>query len=210
MRTLIKFCGCTGPSDVIAAAEAGADAIGLIFAPSPRRITEQTAREIARSLPPDVMPVGVFVNPAHDDLSRVQEIFPHLVFQLHGDETPGFVASVKAKVIKALHVNPDETDASELERVAARHSNSLILFDTKSERERGGTGTAFPWQLIAPIARVREVIVSGGLTPRNVAACIREVRPFGVDVRSGIETDARKDPVLMREFVRSVREANAA
>lgn len=194
----------------MAAADAGADAVGLIFAPSPRRVDERSAREIARSLPPSLMPVGVFVDPGYDDLVRAQEIFPELVCQLHGEETPEFIAAVRAKIIKALHVHPDATDASELERAAASHADSLILFDTKSERARGGTGTAFPWSLIAPLARTRDVIVSGGLTPENVAACIREVRPFGVDVRSGVEMRERKDPQLMREFVRAVREADAA
>lgn len=210
MRTRIKFCGCTGVRDVMLAVETGADAVGMIFAPSPRRIAESAAKEIADHLPPFVTPVGVFVNPSHDEIARARALFPDLVVQLHGDETASFVSSIDGKVVKAIHVAPDASDGQAIERAANEHPRAILLFDTRADGARGGTGQVFPWRLIAPIARQRHVIVSGGLNPENVAACVRTVRPFGVDVRSGIESDARKDALKMRAFVKAVKETDAA
>jgi phosphoribosylanthranilate isomerase len=210
MRTRIKFCGCTGVRDVMLAVETGADAVGMIFAPSPRRIAESAAKEIAQHLPPFVTPVGVFVNPSHDDIERARSLFPDLVIQLHGEESASFVSSIDGKVVKAIHVAPDATDSDAIERAANQHPRAILLFDTKADTARGGTGQTFPWRIVAQVARERHVIVSGGLTPENVAACVRTVRPYGVDVRSGIETDARKDALKMRAFVKAVKETDAA
>ena len=192
------------------AVQTGADAVGMIFAPSTRRITESAAKYIAERLPPFITPVGVFVNPSHDDIARARAIFPDLVVQLHGDESPSFVSSIDGKVIKAIHVAPDEKDGNAVERAANEHPRAILLFDTTSDNARGGTGIVFPWRLIAPIARERDVMVSGGLTPQNVSNCVRTVRPFGVDVRSGIETEGRKDPLKMRLFVQAVKDTDAA
>jgi phosphoribosylanthranilate isomerase len=210
MRTRIKFCGCTGVRDAMLAVETGADAIGMIFAPSPRRIAESAAKEIAQHLPPFVSPVGVFVNPSREEIERARSLFPDLIVQLHGDESPSFVSSIDGKVVKAIHVAPDAEDGEAIERAANRHPRAILLFDTKTDASRGGTGQTFPWRLIAPIARERHVIVSGGLTPENVAACVRTVRPYGVDVRSGIESEARKDALKMRAFVKAVKDSDAA
>ena len=192
------------------AVQTGADAVGMIFAPSPRRITESAAKHIAERLPPFITPVGVFVNPSHDDIASARAIFPDLVVQLHGDESPSFVSSVDGKVIKVIHVSSDEKDGNAVERAANEHPRAILLFDTAVDGARGGTGVVFPWRLIAPIARERAVMVSGGLTPQNVSNCVRTVRPFGVDVRSGIETDGRKDPLKMRMFVQAVKDTDAA
>lgn len=210
MRTRIKFCGCTGVHEVQLAIETGADAIGMIFAPSPRRIAESAAKDIAAQLPPFITPVGVFVNPAREEIERARAIFPDLVVQLHGDESPSFVSSIDGKVIKTIHVASDATDGDAVARAAHEHPRAILLFDTLSGTARGGTGVTFPWRLIAPLARERQIIVGGGLTPQNVAECVRAVRPFGVDVRSGIETDARKDVLKMRAFVKSVKDSDAA
>jgi phosphoribosylanthranilate isomerase len=210
MRTRIKFCGCTDVQDVLLAVQTGADAIGMIFAPSPRRITESAAKHIAERLPPFITPVGVFVNPSLDDIGRARAIFPDLVVQLHGDETPSFVSSIDGKVIKTIHVRADEKDANAVERAANQHPRAILLFDTHANGARGGTGVVFPWKLIAPIAQQRQIIVGGGLTPENVSSCVRTVRPFGVDVRTGIETDHRKDAVKMQAFVKAVKESDAA
>lgn len=191
------------------AIETGADAIGMIFAPSPRRITESAARHIADRLPPFITPVGVFVNPTRDQIARAREIFPDLVVQLHGDESPSFVSSLDGKIIKTIHVPADATDAAAIELAANQHPRAILLFDTIADGKRGGTGTTFPWRLIAPLARERQVIVGGGLAPENVPGCLRAVRPFGVDVRSGIETDGRKDAMKMRAFVQAVKETDA-
>lgn len=210
MRTRIKFCGCTDLHEVMMAVETGADAIGMIFAPSPRRITESAAKHIATHLPPFITPVGVFVDPNRDDIARAREIFPDLVIQLHGDESAAFVSSIDGKVIKTIHVAHDAGDAASVERAANEHPRAILLFDTVVDGKRGGTGVTFPWRTIAPMARERQVIVGGGLTPVNVSNCVRTVRPFGVDVRSGIETDRRKDLAKMRAFVQAVKETDAA
>lgn len=192
------------------AVQTGADAIGMIFAPSPRRIAESAAKHIAEQLPPFITPVGVFVNPTLEEIARARAIFPDLVIQLHGDESPSFVSSIDGKVIKTIHVSPDEKDAQAVERVANAHPRAILMFDTHVDGQRGGTGVTFPWKLIAAIARERQVIVSGGLTAENISNCVRAVRPFGVDVRSGVESESRKDLQKMRAFVKAVRDSDAA
>ncbi|MDQ2991238.1 MAG: phosphoribosylanthranilate isomerase [Candidatus Eremiobacteraeota bacterium] len=210
MRTRIKFCGCTSWIDASMAIENGADAIGMIFAPSPRRIAESAAKYIAEKLPPFITPVGVFVNPTRDELVRAREIFPDLVLQFSGDEASSFLSSVDGKVMKALHVDPNDADADALARAANAYPRAIVMFDTSAAGLAGGTGVTFPWKAVASIARSRPIIVAGGLTPENVAECVRAVRPFGVDVRSGIESDGRKDEKKMRAFVRAVRDVDAA
>lgn len=192
------------------AIETGADAIGMIFAPSTRRITESAAKHIAERLPPFITPVGVFVDPTRDDIARAREIFPDLVIQLHGDEPPSFVSSLDGKVIKTIHVPHDAAQPSEVERAGNEHPRAILLFDTLVNGQRGGTGMTFPWRTVAPIARERQVVVGGGLTPENVSNCVRTVRPYGVDVRSGIETDGRKDLAKMRAFVQAVKDTDVS
>ncbi len=210
MRTRIKFCGCTDLHDVTMAIETGADAIGMIFAPSTRRITESAAKHIAGQLPPFITPVGVFVDPSRDDIARARDIFPDLVIQLHGNESPAFVSSLDGKIIKTIHVAQDATDSNAVERAGNEHPRAILLFDSVVAGQSGGTGVVFPWRTIAPIARVRQVIVGGGLRPENVSNCVRTVRPFGVDVRTGIETGGRKDLQKMRAFVQAVKDTDAA
>lgn len=192
------------------AVQTGADAVGLIFAPSPKRITEDEARYIAQKLPPFITPVGVFVDPKREEIDRAREIFPDLVIQLSGNESPSFASSLEGKVIKAIHVEPDCEDTDRLELLANQHPRAIVLFDTKREGLSGGTGLAFPWRAISPIARERKIMVAGGLTPENVSNCVRTVRPYGVDVRTGIETDGRKDPMKMRAFVQAIKDTDAA
>lgn len=192
------------------AVETGADAVGLIFAASPKQVTQAAAGEIARHLPPFITPVGVFVNPTYDELAAAKAIFPDLVYQLHGDESPPFVSSIDGKLIKAIHVDAGSADTAEIESRAEQHPRAIILFDTKVQGMRGGTGVAFSWRAVAPIARRRPVMMSGGLTAENVSNCVRTVRPYGVDVRSGIETDGRKDPLKMRMFVQAVKDTDAS
>ena len=192
------------------AVETGADAVGLIFAPSPRRITLSDARYIAESLPPFITPVGVFVNPSRDEIARARDIFPDLVVQLGGEESPSFATSVDGKVIKTIHVDPQSSDPSAVERASNEFPRAIVLFDTKDPQRAGGTGMTFPWKVIAGIARSRQIIVAGGLTPENVGESVRTIRPYGVDVRSGVETENRKDRAKMRAFVQAVKEADAA
>lgn len=138
----------------------------------------------------------------------MRELFPDALVQLSGDETPGFAKSIGGHVIKAIHIGNESP--FQMERICDRFSPSLVLFDTRVAGKYGGTGLTFDWTNIAKLARWRPVMVAGGLTPENVAECVRRVRPFGVDVRSGIETDGQKDVAKMRAFVRAVRETDAA
>ena len=210
MRTRIKFCGCTSVHDVMLAVETGADAVGMIFAPSPRRIAESAAKDIAVALPPFITPVGVFVNPSYDDIARAKSIFPDLVVQLGGDETPTFVSSLEGKVIKTVHVLPDGETEEAINERTEHHPRAIILYDTKVDGAAGGTGQPFAWRSVAPIARRRAVIVAGGLTPATVSNCVRTVRPYGVDVRSGIESEGRKDMAKMRAFVQAVKDTDGS
>jgi phosphoribosylanthranilate isomerase len=194
--------------DVALAFSAGADAFGMIFAPSPQQIAWEEAQRIAEQLDLEITPVAVFVEPTRDEIRRVRSLFPNCVIQLSGNETPAFAKSISGTVIKALHVG--NQSLSEMERLCDRYAPALVLFDTKVAGKFGGTGLSFDWRNIARLARWRPVFVAGGLTPQNVGKCVRIVRPFGVDVRSGIETKGRKDPGKMRTFVQAVRTHDAA
>jgi len=202
--TFVKFCGCTAWSDVALAIDAGADAFGMIFAPSPRRIGWDAANEIAGRRFDAIAPVAVFVDPPRNDVERVRTLFPGAWLQFSGNEPPEFVALFGDRAIKAIHVGAP--DAS-LEERASRYPRSVLLFDTHDRERAGGTGKRFEWPQVVALAAQRQVIVAGGLTPENVAGCVRELRPYGVDVRSGIESDGRKDSAKMLAFVRAVRDA---
>jgi phosphoribosylanthranilate isomerase len=209
MRTCIKFCGCTAWPDVELAIEAGADAVGMIFAPSPRRIDWDVAAQVAGRIESRISAVGVFVNPAQEDVARARALFPQMIVQLSGDETPDFAAQIGGIVFKAFHVG-GAASTCELEARCDRYPGTLAMFDSREEGSFGGTGRVFDWTKIARLARTRPVVVAGGLTPHNVGACVQMVRPAWVDVRSGIETCGRKDAQKMRCFVEAVRKSDAA
>lgn len=199
----IKFCGCATWSDVELAIETGADAFGMIFAPSPRRISLHAAAEIAARLPRSIEPVAVFVNPAESLVNEVTALLPHALLQFSGEESPEFVARYGERAIKVVHV--DEREARVAER-ATRFPDATLLLDSGYGGLAGGTGRSFAWERAVPIAKRRRVVIAGGLTPENVGECIERVHPFGVDVRTGIESDGQKDRAKMRAFVRAVRE----
>jgi phosphoribosylanthranilate isomerase len=174
----VKICGITRLDDALAAVEAGAGAIGFVFWPaSPRFIDPYRARAIAARLPPFVTPVGLFVNQARDYVTGVVSLVRLGAVQLHGDETPAFAASMVAPVIRALPIG----------RAAAWPAGATLLLDAHDPVQRGGTGRTIDWVAAAAIAARRRVLLAGGLTPDNVAGAILQVRPFGIDVSSGVE-----------------------
>jgi phosphoribosylanthranilate isomerase len=205
----IKFCGCTSWEDVAIAIETGADAFGMIFAPSPRRITWRTAGEIASRISGSIEPVAVFTNPSAIEVQGVKTLFPRARMQFSGGESAAFVARFGEFAIKTMPIDA-QTEHTGLQRDCARYPRATILFDTRHDGLAGGTGTPFAWDRVTSIVSQRRAVIAGGLTPDNVATCIRRLRPFGVDARSGIETNGCKDRKKMLAFVRAAREANEA
>lgn len=206
--TLIKICGITNLADARAALAAGASALGFNFHPSsPRFVTPEAAREIIAQLPAGVLAVGVFVNePEPAALVRKAATAGVAAVQLHGDESSDFCAAITAlPVIKALRVSTDFKPEH-----AERYRTHAILLDAYSPRAHGGTGRVFDWRIAQ---RTRELVarlyLAGGLTPENVCAAIEAVRPFAVDVCSGVESaPGRKDAVKLRRFSAAVRAAD--
>lgn len=203
------MCGCMTVRDAELAIEAGADAIGMIFAPSERRIGLPEAAKIAGSVPPLVTLVGVFIDPTLAQLEDALHVVPTMQLQFSGTETPEVCTAMKVPYTKVFHVaSAERLDLDALRAGAARYPRALAMFETASA-VGGGSGKTFDWSGLEALARRRPVAISGGLTPENVGTCVRMVRPYAVDVRSGIETEGRKDPKKMRDFVRAVRDADA-
>ena len=177
---LIKICGITRLEDAEAAVAAGASAIGFVFWPSsPRFVDPYTARQIALRLPPFVTPVGVFVNQPLQYVKAVASLVRLGAVQLHGDETPQDAAALSIPVIKAVSASAAATDAWP--------ASTVLLLDAYDPVTRGGTGRTIDWTAAAVIAAQRKILLAGGLTPDNVAAAVARVRPFGIDVSSGVE-----------------------
>jgi phosphoribosylanthranilate isomerase len=211
VRTRIKFCGCTSASDAEAAVGLGVDALGVIFAPaSPRYVPASTALEIARVVPAFTTLVGVFVEPAAGQVREA--LAAGFVAQFSGNEDARDCESMTAGAyIKVFHLAPEggaRLDPVAFERHASPYARATWMFDTSVAGKSGGTGQSFDWELARAVTPRRPVIISGGLTPGNVGACVRQLRPYGVDVRSGIETGGVKDLEKMRAFVRAVKEAD--
>ncbi|HEX9180540.1 MAG TPA: phosphoribosylanthranilate isomerase [Burkholderiales bacterium] len=204
--TRVKICGITRPEDAIAAARSGADAIGLMFyPPSPRCVTPEQARRIVAAVPPFVTLVGVFVDPAPEEVRAVLSRVPLHLLQFHGDEAPEFCAGFGFDYIKAARVRP----GLDLVQYAARHGAARgLLLDAYVPGSHGGTGQSFDWALI-PRDLPLPLVLSGGLDASNVAEAVRRLRPWAVDVSSGVES-ARgiKDPVRISAFIRGVRDAD--
>ena len=205
METKVKICGITSVADGLAAAEAGADMIGLMFATqSPRLISVPTAAEIARALPPFVLRVGVFVNP---DEAQVMEAIAACglnLLQFHGDEPSEFCTQFGLMSVKALRVK----DADSLGALGKFHTDAFLL-DAHSKAGRGGTGEKFNWDLAIEAQKFgKPIFLAGGLTPANVAEAVTKVKPFAVDVSSGVESaPGKKDATKVRAFIQAVRAA---
>jgi phosphoribosylanthranilate isomerase len=214
-RTRIKLCGLSREADVAHAVELGADALGFVFYPkSPRAVDAARAAALVREVPPFVSLVGLFVNATADEIARVTSEVPLSLLQFHGDETPEqcetLGRAVRLPWIRALRVGP-QTASADLVELAGQYSAARgLLYDTLVA-DYGGSGKVFDWSLI-PAGLARRAVLSGGLSSRNVGEAIRRLRPFAVDVSSGIEVEGAKgvkDPARMTEFVRAVRAADA-
>lgn len=210
--TRVKVCGIMRLEHALVAAEAGADFIGIVFAPSQRRVEPATARALVRALrarsqrPPAV--VGVFVNATVEEVSRVADLCGLDYVQLSGDEPLGNCRQVQRPAIKVIHVRPG-MDGAALERAVQRveQAGLLPMLDARGGRAYGGSGRPFDWAVAQGLSSRYRFLLAGGLTPENVAAAVRQVRPWGVDVSSGVETDGVKDPAKVRAFVRAARAA---
>jgi phosphoribosylanthranilate isomerase len=192
---LVKICGITRADDARAAVDAGAGAIGFIFWPdSPRAIDPYRARAVRAMLPPFVTAVGVFVNQPFEYVSGVASLVRLGAVQLHGDETPEFAERLPTPVLKAM---PIETTAER--DLAAWPERTTILLDVHDPVKRGGTGRTVDWEAAAAISARRRIVLAGGLTPDNVVDAVARVRPFGIDVSSGVElSPGIKDPRRIR------------
>jgi phosphoribosylanthranilate isomerase len=209
VRTRVKICGCTSIADVALAVDAGADAVGVILAErSERRVGIERFRDIAQSVPALTTLVAVFVDPP---ASLVDEaLHSGAIPQFHGDEpAEACEAFAAGPYLKAFHVDVGrEYDPGDFARFALPFEHATWMFDTAGDGGRsGGTGRTFAWDVARRLAGKRSFVVSGGLTPENVGDCVRAVRPYAVDVRSGVETNGMKDPEKVRAFVRAVRDA---
>jgi phosphoribosylanthranilate isomerase len=206
VRTRVKICGITSPADARMVAAAGADAIGLVFyPPSPRAVDVDRAAEIVAALPPFVTPVALFVDPQPREVEHVLAACSVGLLQFHGDEPPALCRAFGLPYLKAIRVRA-EIDL--LQSLAPYDDAAGWLFDAFHEGLHGGTGRTFDWDLV-PHATARPVVLSGGLAPGNVAEAVRKVRPWAVDVSSGVEAaKGIKDAAEVARFIAGVRNAD--
>jgi phosphoribosylanthranilate isomerase len=201
----VKVCGITDPEDAGKATRSGADAVGLVFAESPRKLGVEQAREIVATLPGSIMKVGVFVDEEPEEVLRIVREVGLDYAQLHGDESPETVTFLRGegvKVIKALRVRGAGSLAAMDEYEA-----DLFLLDAWSEKARGGTGERFDWELAKSHGGRGNILVSGGLTPENVREAIRFFEPYGVDASSSLEdAPGKKNGERVRRFVSAAKE----
>ena len=203
----VKICGITNSADALAAIDAGANLLGFNFyEKSPRHITEAEAAKIRARLPKKIEAVGIFVNASPVEVTALGKSLKLDAVQLHGDETPDSVAQIARlmPVIKAFRVEPEFPLATLDEYREA----FAFLFDAALAGQYGGTGRTTDWDVARRAALSRRIILAGGLKVENVAAAVRIVRPYGIDVASGVESEpGKKDPGLLREFIQEVRRA---
>lgn len=204
-RTRVKVCGLCSAADALAAVRAGADAVGVVLADSPRRVTLDQARDLLEAVPPFVTRVGVFVDPTLAEVAEAVDTLGLTAVQLHGSETPAFCREVGVRVVKAFRMR-DSFGAADVEPF--RGSVGAIMLDAYVPGVAGGTGHAFAWDR-AILPEGTAVIVAGGLTPENVGECVRVLAPYAVDVCSGVEERPRvKDHARLAAFFEAVRAAD--
>ncbi len=205
MTVRIKICGITNEEDALAAARFGADALGFIFAPSPRRIAPEKARQIIKALPPLVQTVGVFVDEDLGEVSSVAEMCGLDILQFHGSESADYCDSFDHRVIKAVRLR-NRQDIKSL----AKYDGVVqaLLLDTYLPDKLGGTGMTFNWEWALEAGKYGRIILAGGLNPENVAAAISIVKPYGVDASSSLEqSPGVKDHEKVMQFIAEVRKA---
>jgi phosphoribosylanthranilate isomerase len=192
----VKICGLTNLEDALAATDAGADALGFVFADSPRRMSVDRVRGIVRDLPTFIVTVGVFVDHDLDEMIKITDACGLDRVQVHGDRTDDAAAFFGRRAVKAVRVKPG------LARDWAADPQAALLLDAWSPDQAGGTGRTFDWSQAVEPARIRPIILAGGLTPENVAAAVQQVNPYAVDVSSGVETSpGRKDHDRLQRFI---------
>ncbi len=203
--TRVKICGITSAEDASAAVKAGADALGFVFVPgTPRLVHPEAAERIVAGLPPFVTAVGVFVDQPLEEVLRIASRCNLQAVQLHGDEPEDYSRRIPLKVIKAVRVR----DAWDLRPVSTYPAHAFLL-DAFVEGQAGGTGTTISWDLAFQVKDRAPIILSGGLRPETVGLAVRRVRPYGVDVSSGVEAcPGRKDHQKVREFIAAVHQAD--
>lgn len=207
LRTRIKICGLSQPADIDAAADAGADAVGFVLYPgSARHVTLERAVELARRMPPFLTPVGLFVNATGAEIEAALDAIPNLLLQFHGDESATECASYGRPYLRAARM----AHGLDLLDFACRFVGAQALVLDAHAPGYGGSGKVFDWSLVpAGVAR-RRLVLSGGLHAANVAAGIAQLRPWAVDVSSGVESlRGVKDPLAIRRFCDAVRDADA-
>lgn len=202
--TWIKICGITNMEDGLKAASLRADALGFVFASSPRRVEPSVAKEIISVLPETLLKVGVFVNEAPEEVRRVAKYCGLNALQFHGKESPEYCQKFFHPVFKAIRIK----DLESLKDMERYHDVSILL-ETYSPVQAGGTGSAFPWEIALRAKEKRGFVLSGGLTPSNVGEAIKTLKPWGVDVCSGVEvTPGKKDLLKMKDFIKETRKAD--
>lgn len=200
--TKVKICGLMEKEHVEVAVQAGADAIGFVFAPSKRKITIDKARELAKGIPSEVWKIGVFVNATKEELLTAFQEVPLDFIQYHGQETPEFVRTNNVPSIKALSVH-NEADVLQ----AKQYDTDFYLFDAPGTDYQGGSGEVFDWKLMeGNDIPTEKIILAGGLNPNNVKVAIEQIKPFMVDVSSGVERNGTKDIKLIQAFIRAVKD----
>jgi phosphoribosylanthranilate isomerase len=200
----IKICGITNTQDAVAAAELGADAVGFVFAPSPRQVSPEKAREIIIALPPLVQAVGVFLDEDPEKVASIADFCRLDLLQFHGKESAAYCARFGRRVIKAVRVQNRGglKGCSEYSSIV-----DALLLDSYVSGRSGGTGLTFDWNLALEAKRYGRIILAGGLNPDNVAAAISAAKPYAVDASSGLEQEPGvKDHEKMARFIQTVRQ----
>ncbi|WP_195267368.1 phosphoribosylanthranilate isomerase [Eubacterium sp. 1001713B170207_170306_E7] len=208
METKIKICGLTRPQDIEAVNAAKPDYVGFVFAESSRRLTPQQALALKRQLTPEIQSVGVFVNASLETIQAVTRQGILDLVQLHGDESPGFAERVRCEtgcpVVKALRIK----DAESLEALEDYAQADYLLLDAYNKNSYGGTGRAFNWELLRESTIQKPFFLAGGLNEENIGAAIKTVKPFAVDISSGVETNGCKDPGKIEEIIKKIRRSD--